>query len=238
MEFVKLEDQPVQHRLVKDLVKQKHKTLDLKYELLIKYFEIALDSKLHRGRLTLTEISKIAGMTRGNMELAVKFVKYFNYDKNKFIEFAQKHNCTTLTAVNDIITNLNKELIRTNLQKIWNPIRIYLRQIRAREEVPTEDITKDLFSLRRTINKYYPPNSLQDLESIKFHACCCCGEYPPPEQGFDLTSSKEIHGLIYPVCDVCQENNIEPIWKNIAAMYYSYACSIENVYSHYTTIKL
>jgi hypothetical protein len=71
--------------------------------------------------------------------------------------------------------------------------------------------------------------AIYDTAYLKYSECCCCGEYPPPENGFMLKQYKNDTYIQYPICDRCEEDGKEPDTERIMRMYAGYAINLEQM---------
>ena len=85
-------------------------------------------------------------------------------------------------------------------------------------------------SVRKVLDKHAPyVDEVADKNFLRYSACCCCGTYPPPAEGFNLAEKQHTMGyrIFYPVCNNCKNNGIQPSDALIADMYAGYAYGLE-----------
>lgn len=186
------------------------------------------------ARLPMRQLADTLGVKLVKLTMAKSLAKRFDNSPDKFMRFLDSKQLDMKWAkLTQYIFGKQKSM-QDILKGITGLTYHVLELIKCAEELKPEErreVYEKLISTRKILDKFAPfHEDIADKQYLRFSPCACCGEYPPPPEGFALISYANSVGaaIQYPVCPLCNKNGIAPDKDRIAEMYAGYAVSMEH----------
>lgn len=187
----------------------------------------------NEARAPARQIAEALGVKTVKLTMAKSLAKRFDNDPDKFMRYIDHNNLDMKwTKLTQHIFGKQKSL-QDILKGITGLTYHVLELIKCASDLKPEErreVYDKLVGTRKILDKYAPfHDNIADKNYLRYSACACCGEYPPPEGGFELISYANSVGaaIQYPVCIMCKKNGIDPDKDRIAEMYAGYAYGME-----------
>jgi len=209
---------------------------------------IELAALLAKGdiRMTDLELANVTGLSNAGLWEMKATGRFFDGDTVAMKKFYVENGCKTYTNFSQkakMAYGVKPPGIipEAAIKKLYAKIRDYLIAHKTERGTDIEISLYKAFDLvRNTIDRYLPKKYyVTDKEYLKYAECCCCGKYPPPEEGFKLVAIDNWTNdkLQYPVCQDCIEEKVPPDLQKIALLYAGYALTIEKAFDGFVNAR-
>lgn len=194
-----------------------------------KMFKIGVLLNMGKIQMTHKELSVYTNIPREQLTKAKRIAKDFDNNIDEFRKAFKESNSKSWKTYVYLYFQKTKEVDFTNLlSTITQKVRPLLTHLIMNPA--NVDVYRSLATLRDVITRVVPLDMrLFDGNFLKYSECACCGEYPPPVDGFFLKQHKNNLYLQYPICAHCEEEGKEPDMTRVAEMYARYSINMENI---------
>jgi hypothetical protein len=188
----------------------------------IKYlFMLGCIALKNKSTATMQDISRTTNVAYNNIKVAKKLAEKFKCDLAELERY-----CSTKGIKNwgEIATSIMDK--RTNrdhsVKEAASTVTGVIKRALEGDMVDREEARKLLAQIVRNVPI---KKDIADRMHVKYHRCVCCKAEPPTE-GHEYVYSPEL-GMHIPVCKDCVSNASPIDYKEVAAMYSTYAVNME-----------
>lgn len=206
----------------------------------VAYFEMGKQLCLMQTHLTIRQIGLITGLNYVDLSLAKTLAKKFNHDVIEFVNYCENDlKSYKWTKIKNSIkkATVKSSTILSEQENLYVQVVRLLNKIAKLSNKEQLEMHEELNKIKSLINKTIPNTaSISDLNYIKYSDCCCCGEYNPPIDGYNLQyfSEPELMRVAFPVCDKCLASKSTPNVSSVMKLYAAYALELEDAFTGLT----
>lgn len=204
---------------------------DLPYLQAQHMWDIGVLLQPYSDKTLLSQMAESMGVATTLLRDARHVVSKYRGDKEKFLAEFKASGAKSFTW---FVTKVLNKAKRAKQKPVVSDMDLYysiIRTIREYKDSKNPDILHTLSKIQDAIGRGIPPTGpLLDRNYVKFYNCVCCDEQAP-EDGHNLVTMPDLHGVRLPVCETCKEENNPPNLAKATIMYAKYAYDVERAYN-------